>query len=86
MGREVTSVPLFRRPTRKAAELAEAQKSQQRAENLLAFVVDQRDRVDSIVKALGDRSHLNNFGDEVSISFTPRRFPDARTSPRPRPQ
>ena len=86
MGREVTSVPLFRRPTRKATEMAEAKRSTERAENVLAFLESQRGRVDSIVKALGDRSHLNNFGDEVSISFTPRRFPDERTRPRPQHQ
>lgn len=73
-------MPLFGRATRKP-ERIEAEKSQQRADNLLAYLEGQRDRVDSLVKVLGDRSRLNNFGDEVTISFTPRRFPDARTRP-----
>ena len=76
---------LFRRGTRtlkKPADLAQApdagsEKSLAQANDAFASLERQRSWVESLAKALTERNQLNHFGEEVTLSFTPRRSPNA---------
>lgn len=79
---------LFRRETRtlkKPSDLettgGELEESLQQAKDAYASLESQRPWVESLVQVLTRRNQLNNFGDEVTIAFTPRRSPNASPDP-----
>ena len=82
-------MPLFRRRATRALvkpqdipERPEDVESLERAKDAFALIESRRPWVESVVQVLTERNRLNNFGEEVTLSFTPRRSLNA-SDPRP---